>query len=93
MQKLPLLEPAQRIAGKMASALGSTVRLPTRTPAFKSQQPRPMAQRPCLSNGLFGYNVSSVGSSAMARVQLPESRGTSGPRRAVVTMAAKGSTI
>eukprot|EP00877_Chromochloris_zofingiensis_P006515 jgi/Chrzof1/2116/Cz11g03060.t1 len=73
----------------MASQLmGSSVRLPTRTPAFTSQQPKSSITRPCLTSSLFGSNISSVSSTSFARIELPTSTSKTGNRR-VVTMAAK----
>lgn len=70
----------------MAQIMGSHVRLPTRTAAFKSAAPRPAVHRVTLDKSCFGssFDLASVNRTGLA----PSSSSSTGNRR-VVTMAAK----
>lgn len=69
---------------KMA-LLGSNVRLPTRTAAFRSQQPKPAVSRPSLNSSMYGSSFTSLSNT----LAMPSSGSRTANRR-VVTMAAKG---
>lgn len=71
----------------MASQLmGSNVRLPTRSPAFRSQQPRTAISRPSVGSNMHGSSYSSVGTV----FGMPSASSSRTANRRVVTMAAKG---
>jgi len=71
----------------MASQLmGSNVRLPTRSPAFRSQQPRSAVSRPSVGSSMHGSSYSSVGTT----FGMPSASSSRTANRRVVTMAAKG---
>eukprot|EP00878_Enallax_costatus_P006228 GHUV01006531.1.p1 GENE.GHUV01006531.1~~GHUV01006531.1.p1 ORF type:complete len:176 (+),score=53.88 GHUV01006531.1:112-639(+) len=64
--------------------LGSNVRLPTRTGAFRSQQPKPAVSRPNLNSSMYGSSFTSMSNT----LAMPSSSSRTANRR-VVTMAAK----
>lgn len=73
---------------KMASQLmGSNVRLPTRSPAFRSQQPRTAVSRPSVGSNMHGSSYSSGLGTAFG---MPSASSSRTANRRVVTMAAKG---
>jgi hypothetical protein len=66
--------------------MGSNVRLPTRSPAFRSQQPRTAMSRPSVGSNMHGSSYSSVGTV----FGMPSASSSRTANRRVVTMAAKG---
>lgn len=66
--------------------LGSNVRLPTRSLAFSSQQPRTAVNRPSVGSNMHGSSSSSVGTV----FGMPSASSSRTANRRVVTMAAKG---
>lgn len=80
--------PPPSIARMATQLMGSSVRLPTRSPAFRSsQQPRTAISRPSVgSSSMHGSSYSSV-STAFG---MPSANSSRTANRRVVTMAAKG---